>query len=87
MNNETFDQIKLEKDIVEQRRKESITDVKVDDQGVTVGEYAELKPNDKENCTVPKHTVTEYEAKVVGYVLNYATAKGTDYLGAMKTWQ
>ena len=66
--------------------KESITDVKVDDQGVTVGEYAELKPNDKENCTVPKHTVTEYEAKVVGYVLNSATATGTDYRGATKTW-
>ncbi|MBR5010293.1 MAG: hypothetical protein IKY06_06590 [Clostridia bacterium] len=66
--------------------KEPITDIKVDDQGVTVGEYAELKPNDKENCTVPTHTVTEYEAKVVGYVLNYATAIGTDYLGAIKTW-
>ena len=66
--------------------KESITDVKVDDQGVTVGEYAELKPNDKENCAVPRHTVTEYEAKVVGYVLNSATATGTDYRGAVHTW-
>ncbi|MBQ6645848.1 MAG: hypothetical protein IJM56_04115, partial [Clostridia bacterium] len=41
---------------------------------------------DTKNCTVPVHIVTEYDAKVVGYVLNSATATGTDYRGAVHTW-
>ena len=66
--------------------KESIKDVTVEDQGKNVGSYAEIVPADTKNCTVPVHIVTEYEAKVVGYVLNSATATGTDYRGATHTW-
>ena len=66
--------------------KDSITDVTVEDKGKTVGSYTQITPGDTENCIVPVHVVTEYDAKVVGYVLNYATATGTDYRGAVHTW-
>ena len=66
--------------------KEPVKNVTVEDQGKNVGSYAEIVPADTKNCTVPVHIVTEYEAKVVGYVLNSATATGTDYRGITRTW-
>ena len=66
--------------------KEPVKNVTVEDQGKNVGSYAEIAPADTKNCTVPVHIVTEYDAKVVGYVLNSATATGTDYRGATHTW-
>ncbi|MBQ9409536.1 MAG: hypothetical protein IJU28_09150 [Clostridia bacterium] len=66
--------------------KDAVTDITVEDKGKTVGSYAQITPGDTKNCTVPVHIVTEYDAKVVGYVLNSATATGTDYRGAVRTW-
>ena len=65
---------------------EPIKNVTVEDNGKTVGSYAEIVPDDTKNCTVPVHIVTEYDAKVVGYVLNSATATGTDLQDAAHTW-
>ena len=65
---------------------EPITNVTVTDQGVVVGTFAEIKPGETLPCSVPPHTVTEYEAKVVGTVTNMASATGTDLQGAVHTW-
>ena len=55
-----------------------ITDISVTDKGVPVGSFPKLDPGEKKDCTVPPYTVTEYDAVVTGYVINYATAVGTD---------
>ena len=65
---------------------EPVKNVTVEDKGKTVGSYAEIVPNDTKNCIVPVYIVTEYDAKVVGYVLNSATATGTDWRDATHTW-
>ncbi len=66
--------------------KEPVRNVKVFDQGILVGSFAEIGPGGTETCTVPKHTVTKYEAEVTGSVSNIAYATGTDILNAEHTW-
>lgn len=58
---------------------EPILDVVVTDQGVVIGQFDRIEPGEKiENFTIPAYTVTDYDAEVVGWVLNQAEATGTD---------
>ncbi|MCR4886842.1 MAG: hypothetical protein K5919_07995 [Clostridiales bacterium] len=66
--------------------KEDVTDITVNDLGVNVGAFAKLAAGETQPVTVPDHTVTAYEAEVVGYVTNYATATGKDLAGIEHTW-
>ncbi len=63
-----------------------VTDVTVTDKGETVGSFDSIGPDESQPCSVPDHTVTEYEAKVVGYVKNAAVAKGRDAEGNEHSW-
>ena len=63
-----------------------ITEVTVDDKGTTVGSFDSVEPGETLPCEVPSETVTEYEAKVVGYITNYATAAGKDAEGGEQSW-
>ncbi|MBR3430447.1 MAG: DUF4214 domain-containing protein [Clostridia bacterium] len=64
---------------------ESITNVTVTDEDVVVGTFAEIAAGETVSCTVPPHTVTEYET-IVGTVTNIATAVGTDLKGVDHTY-
>lgn len=66
--------------------REDITDVTITDDGATVGTFGKLAAGEKQPVTVPPHTVTPYEAEVVGYVTNYAEATGKDMAGIGHTW-
>ncbi|MBR5382804.1 MAG: hypothetical protein IK133_03190, partial [Clostridia bacterium] len=67
--------------------KEPIKDITITDKGATIGMFAELTPEQGEiKLGVPKYTVTEYDAKVTGKVINYAVAKGTDLKGVEHTY-
>ncbi|MBQ3763115.1 MAG: Cna B-type domain-containing protein [Clostridia bacterium] len=63
-----------------------IMEVTVDDKGTTVGSFDSMEPGETLPCEVPSETVTEYEAKVVGYITNYATASGKDAEGGEHSW-
>ena len=63
-----------------------MTDIAVNDLGVNVGAFAKLAAGETQPVSVPDHTVTAYEAEVVGYVTNYATATGKDLAGIEHTW-
>ena len=66
--------------------KEELTDVTVTDDGATVGTFATLAAGETQPVTVPPHTVTAYEAQVVGHVTNYAMATGKNLAGVEHTW-
>ena len=67
--------------------KEPIKDITVTDNGATIGMFAEVTPEQGEiKLGVPKYTVTEYDAKVVGKVTNIANATGTDLKGVEHTY-
>ena len=65
--------------------KDPVTDVTVTDLGVNVGSFSEIGPGETQSCSVPSHTVTEYET-IMGYVSNYAAAAGTDAKGETHSW-
>ncbi|MBR6299819.1 MAG: hypothetical protein IKR36_02835, partial [Clostridia bacterium] len=67
--------------------KEPIKDITVTDNGATIGMFAEVTPEQGEiKLGVPKYTVTEYDAKVIGKVTNIANATGTDLKGVEHTY-
>ncbi len=67
--------------------KEPIKDITVKDNGATIGMFAEVTPEQGEiKLGVPKYTVTEYDAKVIGKVTNIANATGTDLKGVEHTY-
>ena len=58
---------------------EPILNVVVTDQGDVIGQFDRIEPGEKiENFTIPSHTVTDYDAEVLGWVFNQAEATGTD---------
>ncbi|MBQ9343276.1 MAG: hypothetical protein IJT99_03645, partial [Clostridia bacterium] len=58
--------------------REPIKDITITDNGATIGMFAEVTPEQGEiKLGVPKYTVTEYDAKVIGKVTNIANATGT----------
>ncbi len=65
---------------------EPISQITVTDKGANAGAFDQLAPGEKQPCSVPPYTVTEYDAVAVGYVTNYASAEGTDLQQAVHSY-